>query len=326
VPRPRRPVPAVHRARAVRAVHAVHAVHAELAARALLTALVALGAVTVIASCTQAQPASRDEPAGFVCDVGDYVFCRCADGEPGRRSCRASRLSFTTCACEQGAGPAGGEGGASPEGQGGGPGSTGGAGGGGAAAEGGAAGAPVATGGSGGTSGNSGSGGGGGGGSGSQGGVCGNAAAEPGEQCDDGNTAPGDGCDGACLAEADPPIGGCPGQPVHVFDDDTVVLGSTSAWPNELHGTCGGGQAGERVFLVFPHANGTLTASLVDATFDGLLYARAGCAGPELACHDAPGQGGDVIAFVVQAGGSYAVVVDGYAAESGSFALSLRVK
>lgn len=52
-----------------------------------------------------------DYPASRVCQPGRVEICRCADGEPGTKICRADGAGFDPCSCDTGGGGAGGAGG-----------------------------------------------------------------------------------------------------------------------------------------------------------------------------------------------------------------------
>lgn len=156
---------------------------------------------------------------------------------------------------------------------------------------------------------------------------CGDGMVTPDEQCDDGNTAANDGCF-SCKVEQNPPMADCPGLEVHVFGSPTVVSGSTASYSNIRIGSCGGDTAKDRVYEVVPEVTGTLTAEIVTASYDAVLYAREGaCSGTftELACDDVIGNGKEKILVPVTKGKSVWVVVDGYSTMSGTFSLQLSI-
>ncbi len=157
---------------------------------------------------------------------------------------------------------------------------------------------------------------------------CGDGVVTKGEQCDDKNSASGDGCF-ACKVEQAPADGDCPGQEVHVFDDATIVSGTTVGYAAFDKGTCGGDTAKERFYQVVPHATGTLRAEITTASFDAVLYARAGaCFGAssaELACDDVIGNGKERVDVPVQAGVPIWLAIDGFQGATGTYALSLTI-
>ncbi len=157
--------------------------------------------------------------------------------------------------------------------------------------------------------------------------TCGDGVVTPDEQCDDGNDQPNDGCFG-CKVEQNPPSVDCPGLEVHAFGPPTVVSGSTAPYANVRVGSCGGDKAKDRVYRVVPEATGTLSAELVTASFDAVLYARGGaCSGTytELGCDDVIGNGKEKLLVPVTKGTPVWIVVDGYQTGSGTFSLELSI-
>jgi hypothetical protein len=102
------------------------------------------------------------------------------------------------------------------------------------------------------------------------------------------------------------------------------ATGSTTGAGNHLEGFCGGGSAPERTFRWTAPAPGTYVISTFGSNFDTVLSVRDDtCTGPELACNDDTVQTdrSSKVELVLAAGQSVVVVVDGYRASSGWFAL-----
>jgi cysteine-rich repeat protein len=158
---------------------------------------------------------------------------------------------------------------------------------------------------------------------------CGDRAVQQGEDCDDGNTDDSDGCDASCrLSGSDPPASrSCPGLDVHVWGTHAVELSaSTLGSPNTTSATpacpsaagntpATGSAASDRLFHVTAHASGLLTVTTSDTGFDNFVYVLDACAAGANAyvtcANEIAGAGGETIAFPVDAGESYTVVVDG---------------
>jgi cysteine-rich repeat protein len=168
--------------------------------------------------------------------------------------------------------------------------------------------------------------------------VCGDGHVDPGEACDDGNDIDGDGCDHTCNPDGNVyAYGYCPGQPIHVWTTAVRYIGETSTLPvsNNLAGACGGYGSHDHVFMVTPHQNGRLYATVFNASFQAIVSARSGAcdSGTEMGCMRAngpPADGGTVSAALivnaVTAGQTYWVIVNGASATSdGSFTLDLGV-
>ncbi len=157
---------------------------------------------------------------------------------------------------------------------------------------------------------------------------CGDGVVTKGEQCDDKNSTSGDGCF-ACKVEQSPLDGDCPGQEVHVFDDATLVSGTTAGYASYDQGSCGGDTAKERFYQIVPHVTGTLRAEITTASFDAVLYARRvacfGSSSVELACDDVIGNGKERVDVPVQSGAPIWLAVDGFEGAAGTYALSLTI-
>jgi cysteine-rich repeat protein len=180
-------------------------------------------------------------------------------------------------------------------------------------------------------------------------GTCGDGTLDPGEQCDDGNAASGDCCSATCAYEsssasctddADPctsdvcdGAGTCRHDPpgtCNACSATTVIppgggtfMGMTSG-SSTLTGSCGGGSAPERAYEWTPAVSGTWTLSLCGSAYDTVLYVRDASCTTDLACDDdslcgTPSR----IDFAATAGQTYVIVVDGYAANHGSYTLTV---
>lgn len=162
--------------------------------------------------------------------------------------------------------------------------------------------------------------------------VCGDKIVQDGEACDDGNTDDADGCDAKCrIAGTDPPATrSCPGLPLHVWSTPVDVTGTTVGAPNqfEITPSCPsdqgnvptrGAAAPERVYSVTVHKGGVLVVTTTDASFDTFLFAMQPCKtgttqapAPYLTCTNKNGDTkGETLELPVQAGQTYAIVVDG---------------
>lgn len=281
------------------------------------------------------------QQTGRVCQLGDTQLCDCRDGfSQGTQACNIEGTGFETdcLGCPIVTAGTGGSGGESGTGGIGGESGTGGFAGDDSGGRGG-------TGGVGGESGAAGT----GGAAGAGGGLpvrCGDGKVTQGEQCDDGNTDEGDLCSLQC--EVTPPLGsgqtGCEngvlggGVPVHVFDNDVIVLnGNTANSGLNAQGfgvACSPDQTAlspDMIFAVTVHkpAGGNLRA-FVNAQFDSVLYARRTCNGTQLTCDDnvTPTTSGEVVFVTMNDNETVWVVVDGYGAatpDRGPFSLTLSI-
>lgn len=154
--------------------------------------------------------------------------------------------------------------------------------------------------------------------------ICGNGVLEPPEQCDDGNTDAGDGCDAACDVE--PSV--CGDLVPTVLEPGATLDGTTDGLTSATSGTCGGGSAGEQVFLltVYELSDVTITTDLAGTAFDTAVYVRSDCLnlGSQLACEGA-GAAGDTLTLTSLPPGTYFVFVDGVAGASGAFQIQATV-
>ncbi len=160
--------------------------------------------------------------------------------------------------------------------------------------------------------------------------TCGDKVVQEGEACDDGNTDDTDGCSAACkLAGADPPSSRtCPGMPVHVWGSPVEYIGTTVGAPNAFYPdpVCSTpsvptrGQSGpERIFAVTPHKSGVLVATTADAGMNTVLWMMQPCKvgtsqapATYLSCANLKDNNdSERVELPVQAGQTYAVVVDG---------------
>ena len=168
-------------------------------------------------------------------------------------------------------------------------------------------------------------------------GTCGNGVVENGETCDDGNTVDGDCCAANCVAE---PGLACADDGDPCTTDACSEAGLCAHTPP---GSCTPCQAA----TVIPPAGGTFTGTTVGASTvssacggagperayswtpasDGLASIDTCAGGPELTCNnDAPcgltGRGSR-LNFLVSAGTTYYVFVDGFAGAAGDYGLSV---
>jgi cysteine-rich repeat protein len=170
-------------------------------------------------------------------------------------------------------------------------------------------------------------------------GICGDGVInQPLEDCDFGDTNPGDGCDASCQFEAPADSSDtCPGQVYQVTPAMPLVIDSYTTGYTDNYTSCGAITGSpDRVFALFPSANGTMTVTLPNlgvagGGFDGVLAAWATTCDPSnlnmppyLGCSDgALASDTEMLTFPVTAGTLYFVVVDGYADYSyGNFELT----
>lgn len=168
--------------------------------------------------------------------------------------------------------------------------------------------------------------------------LCGNKKVDPGEACDDGNPINDDGCNTACMPAGGYPAqaGICPGMSIDLWTGPVTFAATTKLFPLSYRAkaACNGGSAtgslgADRVFLVTPHATGTLTVKTSGATFDVMLYARSDCATEvsELTCQNATsGPGDETLTVAVLSGTPIYVFVDGATNTPGDLSLTLSVK
>lgn len=162
---------------------------------------------------------------------------------------------------------------------------------------------------------------------------------DPAEDCDFGDTNPGDGCDASCQFE--PPTDNseaCPGEVIQIGLGAPVILDSFTTGYADDYTSCSAVMGSpDRVFAVFPQANGTLTVTLPNlgqagGGFDGVLAGWAATCTPGvttmppyLGCSDgANASDTETLTFTAVAGTLYFIVVDGYANYSyGNFTLTI---
>jgi hypothetical protein len=128
--------------------------------------------------------------------------------------------------------------------------------------------------------------------------------------------------------------GGSCGTPTVVPAAGGLFTGTTSG-SSLLAGTCGSTDTSpERVFLWTPATSGLANIETCGTatSYDSVLYLRErGCTGTEIGCNDdtfgcgtaAGSARGSRVRTNVVAGTSYAIVVDGYRGQGGSFALRI---
>ncbi len=149
--------------------------------------------------------------------------------------------------------------------------------------------------------------------------VCGNGVVEGGEQCDDGAAEAGDGCSATCQLE--PVIADTCTDAVEITlaESSGVWSGSKKSGTTNLASNIkltGPGCAmdgRDAVFKVTAPMTGVLRAKISSSTFDTSLAAREVCAttGAAIACSNlSSGTGPEEIAFAVESGKTYFLVVD----------------
>lgn len=160
---------------------------------------------------------------------------------------------------------------------------------------------------------------------------CGDGIVQNAEECDDGNADGDDGCDANChLSGVDPPASrSCPGMDVHVWTAPVVYAGTTVGSTNTAtakpacvgladSGVASGSTSPDRVFRVIAHRTGTMRVAISNTTFNSFLYVTTSCE-PDtkgnvsyVKCiNSAAGALDEVLAFEVETGSAYSVVVDG---------------
>ena len=172
--------------------------------------------------------------------------------------------------------------------------------------------------------------------SGDAGSLCGNKKVDPNEACDDGNAVNDDGCNMSCMPAGGYPAsaGICPGMAIAVWGAPVTFPSTTKVFPltYRAKAACGGatGSLGsDRVFVVTPHATGTLTVKTAGATFDVMLYARSDCTteSSELACQNATaGAGDETMSLAATNGTPIYVFVDGATNTTGDLSLTFSIK
>ncbi len=170
--------------------------------------------------------------------------------------------------------------------------------------------------------------------------TCGDNNLEDGEACDDGNKNAGDGCSPTCTIEMPTGNGAtcATAIPVALAIGSQSTAGSTMGGGAHTPSTCQGGDGPDRVYAVTPQSSGFLTATLprANANFDSMLWISTSCAAAQIqdvTCADsydaATGQsldGGEIVSLRVQAGTTYYVFVDTWAANaSGNYQLQLNL-
>lgn len=159
---------------------------------------------------------------------------------------------------------------------------------------------------------------------------CGDNTLNPDENCEDGNQVSGDGCSEACKPEAKSSIANlCPGLPVHVWSAPVELVGSSAASSNANKSTCGGSGAREVIYAVIAHRTGILHATIKQADFDVVMYARnEPClTGAESGCGSlVKGNGGEKMAIPVKTGATTYVFIDGFKYANGDFTLGLLIE
>jgi predicted dienelactone hydrolase len=156
--------------------------------------------------------------------------------------------------------------------------------------------------------------------------ACGDGIVGPHEVCDppgaQGSCAVDEVCNLNCTACFD--CGGATGIP----PDGGVVTGTTVGGTNVFRSSCGlDVLAPERLFQWTPSTSHVATIQTCGpaTTFDTILYVReATCFAPDLACNDDSCGLQSSVTLPVVAGTTYYIVVDGFNAAAGDFALNVQ--
>lgn len=152
--------------------------------------------------------------------------------------------------------------------------------------------------------------------------LCGNGVFDGIEDCDDGNTIDDDGCSSMCTFEllscVDPSVF----RETHVGE---VAMGNTAGQPNFAHGTCGGIEAPEDVYVVTLDREESDVTIWVESEHPAALYVSTGCAlSEELTCAIATATSPAAVSFSGSAGDRFFVFVDGRSGGSGTYRLHLE--
>lgn len=154
---------------------------------------------------------------------------------------------------------------------------------------------------------------------------CGDGRISGAEECDPSASAascgPGEGCTDGCTCAPIPDV--CGDVTVlpslgGTFTGETSGLGATAA-------SCGGESAPERVFAWTAPTSGIATIDTCGSGFDAIVSVRTSCddASSEVSCSAVECGHGSGPDLVVEAGATYFLLVDGAAATSGVFTLSV---
>ena len=190
--------------------------------------------------------------------------------------------------------------------------------------------------------------------------VCGDGLVEAPEECDDGNTTPGDGCDANCLTEVvamcgdgiiqigeqcDPPDGTtcdamcqviaavpfmCPAMPAGTVNCGDLIAVDTTGGPMDPGAHCMGmlpADGPEQVYMLTAAATEAMQITLNNLTADVDLIISTGAMCNTEMCVGAsanPNMDPEIAQFMVFAGETYWIVVDNFAATSGSADLEIN--
>ena len=159
---------------------------------------------------------------------------------------------------------------------------------------------------------------------------CGNGKLDAGEACEDGNKDAGDGCSPTCTPDGNPAVAAtCNGQLVHVWDKVVEISATTNNFANTYKASCGGGSSRDAVYAVIAHKTGLLTAEIVSAAFDQVLYARAApcTTGVELACvNEKKLLESEKLTIAVKQDSASYIFVDGFKYGKGTFVIHFSIK
>jgi len=157
--------------------------------------------------------------------------------------------------------------------------------------------------------------------------VCGDGTEEGIEECDDGGVDPGDGCTPGCLLEEtctieDPDLS-------DLLDGDSLTGATVEGGADDHDPSCGAVGSPDITFLFTAAADGPVVFSLNNpgTDFDTTLYIRSNCgdSDSEITCaDDVDGENRtSVVGLEAVEGTDYAVVVDGWGGEFGTFELTV---
>ncbi len=172
--------------------------------------------------------------------------------------------------------------------------------------------------------------------------TCGNDVIEGTEACDDGNTNNGDGCTSTCTLEPTPTEGNtCATAATFALAETstgsgvwagTVTSGTTNLTSNHSSAPpCGATNGKDAWYKIVAPRAGVLIAKVGDTLWDVSLNARPGSCTTTtgtstnfITCSNVTPRGNEQIAFAVEEGSTYYVIVDG-STKSGAFTLDISV-
>jgi hypothetical protein len=132
--------------------------------------------------------------------------------------------------------------------------------------------------------------------------------------------------DADCYIDPSCPFDVCPAPHLGSVLGAPVINGDTTTAKNDTKGSCGGGSAPELAFTWKAPTAAVYKIDTSGSVFDGVLYARRGCTGAEVACNDTYGLNGDKIMVTLQKSEEIVIFVDGYSTSSaGAFKLNIAL-